>query len=87
MLLFELYLNAELSQSANGSKRIQRVSGKAGDALGEDDVDMSRFTFSHQALEFRSVCARAADAVVCENSRIFPTGISLDKRAVITDLC
>ena len=64
MLFFKLNLDAQLLQVTDGLQQIHRVSCKAGDGFGQDDVDVSRLAFSQHFLKLRPVDLGAGDAVI-----------------------
>ena len=86
VFLFEPNGDAQLLQASDGHQHVQRIAGEAGDALGENQVDVPGFTFSHQALELGALSAGAADAGVGENACVLPAGIALDQLIVAADL-
>ena len=69
-------------------KRIDRIAGKAGYALGEYDVDFPGFAVSNHALE---LCAGlqlgAGDAFIRIHPDKLPLRIRLDEFLIMLDLC
>ena len=86
MLFFKLNLDAQLLQVTDGLQQIHRVSRKAGDGFGQDDVDVSRFAFSQHFLKLRPVDLGTGDAVIGIHASVHPAGMLLDELAVVADL-
>ena len=86
MLFFKLNLDAQLLQVTDGLQQIHRVSRKAGDGFGQDDVDVACLAFSQHFLKLRPVDLGTGDAVIGIHASVHPAGMLLDELAVVADL-
>ena len=79
--------NAELLQVPDSFQKVNRVSGKTGNGLCENDIDFTRFAIVEHMLELIAFgCSGTADAIIRINTDILPIGVLLNKLAVIADL-
>ena len=87
IFLLKRHADALFLGFADRGQRIHRVSGKAREALGKNQVDMPGFAFGQHPLEFVAADGlRAADAAIRERPGVFPARRALDQCAVIADL-
>ena len=71
----------------DGVQQVNRVPGKALDALGQNDVDLSCVAVSQKTIELVTVfCSDAGDAAIRIHPCILPFGMPLDQGAVVAHL-
>ena len=87
IFLLKRHADALFLGFADRGQRIHRVSGKAREALGKNQVDMPGFAFGQHPLKFVAADGlRAADAAIRKRPGVFPARRALDQCAVIADL-
>lgn len=86
--LLEPNLDAQFLQVPDGLQQVNSVSGKAGDALGEDDVYLPGLAVVEHPLELLSAGRLGAGhRIVRIDACVLPFGIALNQIAIIADLC
>ena len=86
LLLFKINAYAQPLQFAHRVQQRQRISGKTGNGLDQNQVDLSFAAFFQHPLKFRTLFLRTGQAKIREYPCVLPFRVSLDSFAVITDL-
>ncbi|MPM63760.1 hypothetical protein SDC9_110643 [bioreactor metagenome] len=87
ILFFEEHFDALIFQLANRRQCVDRVSCKAGDALRNDQIDLSRQRVRYHAIETVALFrVRAGDALVGIHFDHRPVWVSGDLAGIIIDL-
>ena len=87
VFLLEIDLHTGFFQFSDGGQAVDRISGKAADRLGDDQVDLSsQGILDHLIETVTAFCAGAGDALVSVDFNELPIGVAQDVLGVIVDL-
>lgn len=78
VLFFKENVDAQLLQLPDGLQQRDGVPSKAGDAFGDDHIDLPGAAGFKQALEVIAVVFGPRQGFVCVHAAVEPTGVFLD---------
>ena len=86
VLLFEVNIDAQELQFPDGFQQRDRIAGKPGNGLGDDQIDLSGSAIVKKSLEVLTGILGAGQGLVGINATVLPAGMFLNEVAVIADL-
>ena len=88
VFLLKVHLHATLFQLADRGKAVHRVSGKAADRFGDDEIYLPGKSICHHAVEaFPVLGIQCADTLVRIDPGELPVGVGADVLGVVVHLC
>ena len=86
VLFLKMDIHSQGSQVPDRFQKRDRISGEAGDALGQNDVNQTGSAVGKQLLKLLPAVLSPGFGFIRIYPNIFPTGVGLDVTAVMTDL-